>query len=86
MRNNAVVKDNAKVRDYAMIIDSSVVGGNARVLERGRLVAGAQARDWATVKGCVEMWKDNGVDANQYVGGDAVCDGDFSAARTSPAR
>ncbi len=82
VRNTAVVKDNAKVRDYAMIIDSSVIAGNARILEHARMVAGAQARDWATVKGCVEMWRDAGVDPNQYVGGDGVCDGDFSAART----
>ncbi|HET7624541.1 MAG TPA: DUF6055 domain-containing protein, partial [Verrucomicrobiae bacterium] len=82
VRNSAIVRDNAKVRDYAMIIDNSVVRGNARVLEHGMLTAGSAAQDWATIKGSASAWRDNGVDPNQFAGGDAVLDGDFSTART----
>jgi carbonic anhydrase/acetyltransferase-like protein (isoleucine patch superfamily) len=82
VRNSAVVRDNAKVRDYATIIDTSVVRGNARVLQRGQLTGGSAAQDWATIKGSASTWRDTSVDPNQFAGGDAVLDGDFSTART----
>src|SRR5205807_2683221 len=82
VRNTAIVRDNAKVRDYATIIDNSIVRGNARILQHGQLTAGSAAQDWATIKGSVSTWRDASVQSNQFTGGDAVLDGDFSDAQT----
>ncbi len=69
---SSTVRDHVRIRDYASVNDASV-SGNARILEHAT-VNGATIRDFATVKGRAEQWK-NG---NAYVGGDAVLDGDHA--------
>ncbi|TAE77444.1 MAG: hypothetical protein EAZ65_07490 [Verrucomicrobia bacterium] len=78
LRNGAVVRGHARIREYANL-EACDVSGNARVGGHVLLFGNATVRDNATVKGVGNLSR---ADANDYVGGDAVLDGDCINAQT----
>ncbi|MFM2198670.1 MAG: hypothetical protein RLZZ505_2102 [Verrucomicrobiota bacterium] len=79
LRNGAVVRGHARVREYALL-ESCDVSGNARIGGHASVGGGMVVRDNATVKGVGNLWRSQGDD---YIGGDAVMDGDFQNGNTA---
>ena len=72
LRNGAFVRGNARVREYATL-EACDISGNARIGGHVLLFGNATVRDNATVKGVGNLSR---IDPTDYVGGDAVLDGD----------
>ena len=79
LRSGAVVRGNARVREYALL-ESCDVSGNARIGGHASVSGGIAVRDNATIKGVGNLWRSQGDD---YIGGDAVMDGDFQNGNTA---